>query len=73
MCLSPVVPFRKPHPQDGAPSVKPLGGGESPREQLTNRMATLFAMQRRASEVSQCCYVLCGAEGLWCDAIAGCS
>jgi hypothetical protein len=48
MCLSPVFPSGKPHPpQEGS-------GKDPPRpcEQLTNRMARLFEMQRRASEVS---------------------
>lgn len=57
MCLSPVVPLqKKPHPQesqDGVTqdSVKPLGS-KLPHDQLANRMARLFEMQRRASEVS---------------------
>ena len=47
MCLSQVIPLKKPHPQEDPP-VKHT----SPREQLTNRIAGIFEMQRRANQVS---------------------
>ena len=48
MCLPQVIPAsKKPHPQAEVPT----GGEGSPREQLSNRMARIFEMQRRAKEV----------------------
>ena len=51
MCLSPAITSGKPHPQQDGVSADAEKGSPGPREQLANRMARLFEMQRRASEV----------------------